>query len=89
MIFAPRFYDYVARFAPPGQEATFMGISVLPVAVGGMIGGIVSGRLIARFMPEEGVREPLILWASYAGLGLVCALAMAAFHRVASRPSAS
>jgi len=83
MIFAPRFYDYVARFAPQGQEATFMGLTVLPVALGGMIGGLVSGRLIDRFLPLEGARDPFAIWAIYAGLGVVSALLMLAYERLA------
>jgi POT family proton-dependent oligopeptide transporter len=87
MIFAPRFFDYVARFAPKGQEATFMGLTVLPVALGGMFGGVVSGRLIAEYLPAEGARDPFTIWTIYAGLGLACALLMAVYHRFASRPA--
>lgn len=86
MIFAPRFYDYVARFAPKGQEATFMGLTVLPVALGGMIGGIVSGRLIDRYLPLEGERDPFTIWAIYAGLGVISALVMLAYERMVRRP---
>ena len=85
MIFAPRFYDYVARFAPKGQEATFMGLTVLPVALGGFAGGIVSGRLIAAYLPVEGARDPFLIWSIYAGLGLACAVLMAGYHHFASR----
>ena len=85
MIFAPRFYAYVARFAPKGQEATFMGISVLPVALGGMVGGVVSGRLIAAYLPEGGPFDPFTIWASYAGLGLFCAVLMLGYERLATR----
>ena len=73
MIFAPRFYDYVARFAPKGQEATFMGLTVLPVALGGLIGGFVSGPLIERYLPVEGPRDPSAIWSTYAALGIFSA----------------
>ncbi|MBX7193585.1 MAG: MFS transporter [Sandaracinaceae bacterium] len=86
MIFAPRFYDYVARFAPKGQEATFMGLTVLPVALGGMIGGVVSGRLIDRYLPLEGDRDPFTIWSIYAGLGVVSAIVMLAYERMVRRP---
>ena len=85
MIFAPRFYDYVARFAPKGQEATFMGLTVLPVALGGMIGGVVSGRLIDRYLPLEGERDPFTIWAIYAGLGVVSAIVMLVYERLVRR----
>ncbi len=86
MIFAPRFFDYVARFAPKGQEATFMGLTVLPVALGGMVGGLVSGRLIDRFLPLEGERDPFSIWAIYAGLGVFSALLMLGYERLARTP---
>jgi proton-dependent oligopeptide transporter, POT family len=82
MIFAPRFYDYVARFAPKGQEATFMGLTVLPVALGGLIGGFVSGPLIDRYLPAEGPREPFVIWSTYAALGIVSAMLMLAYERI-------
>jgi POT family proton-dependent oligopeptide transporter len=85
MIFAPRFYDYVARFAPKGQEATFMGLTVLPVALGGMIGGVVSGRLIDRYLPLEGERDPFTIWAIYAALGVVSAIVMLVYERLVRR----
>ncbi len=85
MIFAPRFFDYVARFAPKGQEATFMGLTVLPVALGGMIGGLVSGRLIERYLPVEGARDPFTIWAIYASLGIVSAFLMLGYERLARR----
>jgi proton-dependent oligopeptide transporter, POT family len=89
MIFAPRFYAYVARFAPKGQEATFMGLTVLPVALGGMFGGVVSGRMIAAYLPEGGPFDPFTIWSSYAGLGLACAVLMLAYERLASRGAAA
>lgn len=89
MIFAPRFYDYVARFAPKGQEATFMGLTVVPVALGGMIGGLVSGRLIDRYLPVEGDRDPFTIWAIYAGLGVLSALLMLGYERLARQKAPS
>mgnify|MGYP003348997882 CR=1 FL=1 len=82
MIFAPRFYDYVARFAPPGQEATFMGLTVLPVALGGLIGGFVSGPLIDRYLPIEGARDPFAIWSTYAAMGVLSAFLMLGYERL-------
>src|SRR6185295_5672372 len=87
MTFAPRFYDYVAGFAPKGQEATFMGLTVVPVAIGGMIGGVVSGRLIKLWLPEHGPQFTTYLWGTYAACGLACGVAMFVYHRLASRPA--
>jgi hypothetical protein len=38
--------------------------------------------LIAQYLPEKGPRDPLLVWSSYAALGLVCALAMTVYMKV-------
>lgn len=76
MTFSPRFYDYIASFAPPGKTGMYMGLAFVPSAIGAWIGGQASGVLIARYLPEQGERAPLVIWSAYAGLGLVCAIAM-------------
>lgn len=74
MTFSPRFYDYMASFAPDKSKAgMYMGLSFVPSAIGAWIGGMASGPLIARYMPKDGPHEPLTLWGTYAALGLACA----------------
>jgi MFS family permease len=66
-----------------------MGLTVLPVALGGMIGGLVSGRLIDRYLPLEGDRDPFTIWAIYAGLGVFSALLMLGYERLAREKTSS
>jgi dipeptide/tripeptide permease len=82
MTFSPRFYDYIASFAPPGRAGMYMGLAFVPAVLGSALGGVVSGRMIARFLPEDGPRSPLTVWAAYAGLGLACAGAMLIYRKV-------
>jgi MFS family permease len=82
MTFSPRFYDYIASFAPPGRAGMYMGLAFVPAVLGSALGGVVSGRMIARFLPEDGARSPLTVWAAYAGLGLACAGAMLIYRKV-------
>jgi dipeptide/tripeptide permease len=89
MTFSPRFYDYVASFAPEGKAGTYMGLAFVPAAIGAWTGGQVSGPMIARYLPADGPRQPLVVWASYAALGGVCALAMLAYRRWADVPRAA
>ena len=46
---SPRYYEYVSRLAPPGQQGTYMGFAFLPVAIGYLIGGKLGGYLVHSF----------------------------------------
>ena len=46
---SPRYYEYVSRLAPPGQQGTYMGFAFLPVAIGYLIGGKLGGYLVHYF----------------------------------------
>ncbi len=79
MSFSPRFYDFVASFAPKGKEGMYMGLTFVPSAIGAWFGGQASGRLIATYLPKTGPRDPFAIWSIYAALGLVCALGLFAY----------
>lgn len=79
MTFSHRYYDHIATFAPKGKAGMYMGLAFVPSAIGAWIGGQASGRLIAAYMPATGPRAPFTIWSIYAGLGLVCALAMVVY----------
>jgi dipeptide/tripeptide permease len=90
MTFSPRFYDYIASFAPPGKAGMYMGLAFIPAAIGAWIGGQVSGPMIQRYLPAEGPRSPFTVWASYAALGLGCALLMLVYrHFATEKPAAA
>ena len=79
MTFSPRFFDYIASFAPKGKSGMYMGLAFVPAAIGAWIGGQASGFLITKYLPKEGARDPFAIWSIYASLGLVCALAMVVY----------
>lgn len=85
MTFSPRFFDYIASFAPEGRSGMYMGLAFVPGAIGAWIGGQASGVLITRYLPADGPRSPLLVWSSYAALGLGCAAAMLIYRRVYAR----
>jgi POT family proton-dependent oligopeptide transporter len=90
MTFSPRFYDYIASFAPPGKAGMYMGLAFIPAAIGAWFGGQVSGPMIQRYLPAEGPRSPFTVWASYAALGLGCALLMLVYrHFATEKPAAA
>ena len=85
MTFSPRFYAYIASFAPPGKEGMYMGLAFVPAAIGAWIGGQVSGRMIGQYLPAQGARSPFTVWSTYAALGLGCALLMLVYRWFAVR----
>lgn len=90
MTFSPRFYDYIASFAPPGKAGMYMGLAFVPAAIGAWIGGQVSGPMIQRYLPAEGLRSPFTVWSSYAALGLCCATMMLIYrHFATEKPAAA
>ncbi len=38
---SPRYYEYISRLAPSGQQGTYMGFAFLPLGIGSLIGGSV------------------------------------------------
>lgn len=86
MVYSPRYYAYVSSFAPKGQEGLYAGIALIPFGVGGLIGGLLSGRLIAAYLPAEGARDPLKVWGTYAVIGACCGALMLAYRLWAGEP---
>jgi dipeptide/tripeptide permease len=69
LIQQPRYYDYISRLAPAGQQGTYMGFAFLPLGIGSFLAGRIGGALLHRF-GEVQHRPQLFLWALTAiGLG--------------------
>jgi len=69
LIQSPRYYDYISRLAPAGQQGTYMGFAFLPLGIGSFIGGPIGGALLHHF-GEVQHRPKEFLWALTAiGLG--------------------
>ena len=68
---ASRYYEYVSRLAPPGQQGLYMGYAFLPIAVGYFIAGPLGGYLIHHF--GEVLHEPQQMWWVIAAIGVVTA----------------
>ncbi|MGB6199364.1 MAG: MFS transporter [Candidatus Acidiferrales bacterium] len=69
---AARYYEYISRLAPPGQQGTYMGFAFLPIAIGFMIAGAMGGRLVHYF--GEVVRQPQRVWWVFAAIGFATTL---------------
>ena len=64
---APRFYEYVANLAPKEQIGTYMGFAFLPVAIGALVGGNLSGFLVDAFLKQS--FRPSVMWFVLAAIG--------------------
>lgn len=72
LLLSPRYYEYVSRLAPPGQQGTYMGFAFLPIGIGSMVAGPFSGILIHQF--GEVQHRPQLTWWVITGVGLMTAL---------------
>ena len=84
---APRYYEYISRLAPPGQQGLFMGYSFLPIGIGYLIAGPTAGRLLHHFGEVRG--RPEQMWYVVAGAGLLTTLLLVLYDRfLRPRPAA-
>jgi proton-dependent oligopeptide transporter, POT family len=67
----PRYYEYISRLAPPGQQGTYMGFAFLPIGIGSLIGGWFGGTLVHHF--GEVLHQPERIWWCVTAVGLVTA----------------
>ena len=86
MILSPRYYEYVSRLAPPGQQGTYMGFAFLPIGIGSLAGGWVAGRVMHYF--GEVQHQPQRVWWFFTGLGILTAILLWIYDR-AVRPGAA
>ena len=76
---APRFYEYVAELAPRDQVGTYMGFAFLPVAIGALVAGYLSGFLVDHYLHQA--HRPGMMWDILAAIGGVSTLLMLAYDR--------
>jgi proton-dependent oligopeptide transporter, POT family len=82
---AARYYEYISRLAPPGQQGTYMGFAFLPIAIGFVIAGAMGGRLVHYF--GEIAHQPQRVWWVFSAIGFATTLLLWLYNRLV-RPSA-
>ena len=80
LIQQPRYYDYISRLAPPGQQGTYMGFAFLPLGIGSFLGGPIGGALLHHF-GEVHHQPQLFLW-SLTAIGLATTLLLGIYDRI-------
>src|SRR5271167_2416457 len=77
---SPRYYEYISRLAPPGQQGTYMGFAFMPIGIGSLIGGWLGGRLIHHF--GEVKHQPQLIWWAVVSVGVMTALLLWIYDQI-------
>ena len=80
IIQSPRYYEYISRLAPPGQQGTYMGFAFLPIGIGSLIGGWFGGTVVHRF--GEVAHQPARIWWSVTMVGMATAVVLWIYDRI-------
>jgi proton-dependent oligopeptide transporter, POT family len=73
-----RYYEYVSRLAPTGQQGLYMGYAFLPIGIGYFIAGPLGGYLVQR--SESG--HPQRIWWVVCAVGLLTVFLLWIYDRI-------
>ncbi len=76
---APRYYEYISRLAPQGQQGLYMGYAFLPIGIGYLIGGRSAGWLLHYFGEVRG--QPALMWYVLTGAGVLTTALLILYNR--------
>ena len=82
IIQSPRYYEYISRLAPPGQQGTYMGFAFLPIGLGSLLGGWIAGKLLHHF--GEVKHQPEMMWWIVTAIGVLTAIALWIYDKTIS-----
>lgn len=91
-LWSPRLYEYTATVAPRGREASYMGLSEVPMFLAKPVVGFLSGWLLERYVPASGPVDSQRMWLIVGAMTIAAPLAMLALRRwieVKDAPAAS
>lgn len=86
IIQSPRYYEYISRMAPAGQQGTYMGFAFLPIGIGSLIGGWFGGTMMHHF--GEVTHQPGRIWWSISAVGIGTALLLWIYDKTMNRATA-
>jgi POT family proton-dependent oligopeptide transporter len=86
---SPRYYEYISRLAPAGQQGTYMGFAFMPIGIGSLIGGWFGGLLMHHL--GEVHQRPKLIWVCVTGIGVLTAVLLWVYDRflLKSQPEAA
>ncbi len=77
---APKYYEYISKLAPAGQQGTYMGFAFLPIGIGSILGGWFGGAMLHRF--GEVQHQPQRTWYAIAAVGVLTAILLWIYNRL-------
>jgi len=86
IVHQPRYYEYVSRLAPPGQQGTYLGFAFVPLGIGSLVGGWFGGKVLHHF--GEVLNKPQWTWFVISGVGVVTTLLLLVYDRMVRPKSA-
>jgi len=84
---SPRYYEYISRLAPSGQQGTYMGFAFLPLGIGSLVGGPFGGWLLRHFGEEK--HQPQMMWVVIVAVGIVTAVLLWIYDRAVRKEAIS
>ena len=75
-----RYYEYISRLAPSGQQGLYMGYAFLPIAIGYFVAGLLGGYLVNYFGKVR--HQPQQMWWVITGVGILGTVLMVVYDRV-------
>ena len=83
----PRYYEYVSRLAPSGQQGTYMGFAFMPLGIGAFVSGWFGGTLMHHF--GEVAHRPERIWWAISGVGVATAALLWIYDKTIRKSVAS
>jgi len=74
-----RYYEYVSRLAPPGQQGLYMGYAFLPIGIGYFVAGPLGGYLVQHYGESA---HPSRMWWVITGVGILTTALMILYDRI-------
>jgi dipeptide/tripeptide permease len=83
----PRYYEYISRLAPAGQQGTYMGFAFLPIGIGSLAAGPIAGYLLKHFGEET--HRPALIWICVTGIGVLTTVLLWVYDRMTPKTDAA
>lgn len=83
-LWSPRSYEYNVSIAPPGREATYVSLAVLPYFMAKFLVAMTAGKLLTAYCPPTGERHSGIMWVMIGLMTLLGPVGILVFRRVIS-----
>ena len=84
---SPRYYEYISRLAPSGQQGTYMGFAFLPLGIGSLVGGPFGGWLLRVFGEER--HQPQMMWVVIVAVGVITAMLLWVYDKAVRKEEAT